>query len=83
MPAITTSIVITLYPNSDITVRLLEKLLEQKELFGCFVEFSYEMEEFIAYKKSFVAKRAKRSRHNALFSLLEEYFGVLGCKVED
>ena len=74
---------ITLYPNSDITVRLLEKLLDQKELFGCFVEFSYIQEDLLAYKKSFVAKRAKRSRHNALFSLLEEYFGILGCKVED
>ena len=41
------------------------------------------MDEFLAYKKSFIAKRAKRSRHNALFSLLEEYFGVLGCKMED
>ncbi|WP_263832851.1 adenylosuccinate lyase [Sulfurospirillum oryzae] len=74
---------ITLYPNSDVTVRLLEKLLAQKELFGCFVEFSYAMEDFLAYKKSFIAKRAKRSRHNALFSLLEEYFGILGCKFED
>ncbi|KFL35241.1 MULTISPECIES: adenylosuccinate lyase [unclassified Sulfurospirillum] len=74
---------ITLYPNSDVTVHLLEKLLEQKELFGCFVEFSYAMEEFLAYKRSFVVKRAKRSRHSALFSLLEEYFGILGCRVED
>lgn len=74
---------ITLYPNSEITVCLLEKLLAQKELFGCFVEFSYSMDDFLAYKKSFVSKRAKRSRHNALFSLLEEYFGVLGCKMED
>jgi len=74
---------ITLYPNSDVTVRLLEKLLDQKELFGCFVEFSYILEDLLAYKKSFVAKRAKRSRHNALFSLLEEYFGILGCKMED
>ena len=74
---------ITLYPNSNVTVKLLEKLFEQKELFGCFVEFTYVKEEFLAYKKSFVAKRVKRNRYNALFSLLEEYFGVLGCKVED
>ncbi len=74
---------ITLYPNSDVTVRLLEKLLEQKELFGCFVEFSYSMDDFLAYKKSFISKRAKRSRHNALFSLLEDYFGILGCRMED
>ncbi|AFL68537.1 adenylosuccinate lyase [Sulfurospirillum barnesii] len=74
---------ITLYPNSDETVRLLEKLLEQKELFGCFVAFNYQEEALLSYKKSFVTKRLKRSRHNALFSLLEEYFGILGCKVED
>ena len=74
---------ITLYPNSDITVRLLEKLIEQKELFGCFVSFSYNDKEFESYRNSFMAKRVRRSRHTALFSLLEEYFRILGCKVED
>lgn len=74
---------ITLYPNSDQTVTLLEKLFEQKELFGCFVEFHYENEPFLAYKKSLMSRKTRRTCHNALFSLLEEYFGILGCKVED
>lgn len=74
---------ITLYPNSDQTALLLEKLLIQKELFGCYVEFSYDEKSYEAYKKTLLAKKARRSRHNALFSLLEEYFGVLCCKMED
>ncbi|ACZ12046.1 adenylosuccinate lyase [Sulfurospirillum deleyianum] len=74
---------ITLYPNSDVTVRLLEKLLVQKELFGCFVHFTCNEEALALYKKSLLAKRVKRQRYNALFSLLEEYFGILGCRVED
>ena len=74
---------ITLYPNSDQTALLLEKLLIQKELFGCYVEFSYDEKSYEVYKKTLLAKKARRSRHNALFSLLEEYFGVLGCKMED
>lgn len=74
---------VTLYPNSDITATLLEKLVQQTELFGCFVNFSFNETAFNAYKNSFRTKRAKRPRHHALFSLLEEYFGILGCRVED
>jgi len=74
---------ITLYPNSDQTIVLLDKLLAQKELFGCFVEFSYNIESYVTYKHALMAKKVRRSRYNALFSLLEEYFGVLGCRIED
>lgn len=74
---------ITLYPNSDQTVLLLDKLLAQKELFGCYVEFNYAISSYESYKQTLLAKKVRRSRHNALFSLLEEYFGILGCKMED
>ena len=74
---------LTLYPNADITAHLLHKLLEQKELFGCFVEFKYHETSVNNYMKSLLHKKIRRSHHNALFSLLEEYFGVLGCRVED
>lgn len=74
---------ITLYPNSAQTVKLIEKLILQKELLGCFVDFKYNFEEFLTYKKSLMGKNIRRSHHNALFSLLEEYFSVLGCKIED
>lgn len=74
---------VTLYPNADVTAHLLGKLLEQKELFGCFVEFQYDESIVNAYVKSLLARKIRRSHHNALFSLLEEYFGVLGCRVED
>lgn len=74
---------ITLYPNSKLTVDLIEKLLSQKEMLGCFVTFTYDKEELHSYKKSLMHKRTRRSHHNALFSLLEEYFCILGCKIED
>lgn len=71
------------YPNGEFTANLLEKLLLQKELFGCFVEFNYDENSVYAYKKSLLSRKIRRSHHNALFSLLEEYFGVLGCHEED
>ena len=74
---------LTLYPNGAITAQLLHKLLEQKELFGCFVSFCYDNKVLHSYTKSLESRKIRRSHHNALFSLLEEYFGVLGCKMED
>lgn len=74
---------LTLYPNAEITAHLLHKLLLQKELFGCFVEFHYDEKLVTSYTRSLLSKKIRRSHHNALFSLLEEYFGVLGCRVED
>ena len=74
---------LTLYPNADITAHLLHKLLSQKELFGCFVAFKYDEKVLASYTKSLLSKKIRRSHHNALFSLLEEYFGVLGCRAED
>ncbi|MDD2384644.1 MAG: adenylosuccinate lyase [Sulfurospirillaceae bacterium] len=74
---------ITLYPNSEQTVCLIEKLLLQKELLGCFVHFDYNKQNFIDYKKALNSKKSKRNHHHALFSLLEDYFRVLECKMED
>lgn len=74
---------LTLYPNGAITALLLQKLLEQKELFGSFVSFEYDIKGLQSYTKSLETRKVRRSHHNALFSLLEEYFGVLGCKMED
>lgn len=74
---------LTLYPNGAITAQLLHKLLLQKELFGCFVSFTYDESILKLYTKSLVSRKIRRSHHNALFSLLEEYFGVLGCHMED
>lgn len=74
---------LTVYPNGAITAQLLNNLLAQKELFGCFVTFCYHENNVNAYIKSLVSRKIRRSHHNALFSLLEEYFGVLGCKIED
>jgi len=74
---------LTLYPNADVTAHLLIKLLAQKELFGSFVEFKFDEHTVSHYTKSLLARKIRRSHHNALFSLLEEYFGVLGCRAED
>lgn len=74
---------ITLYPNGAPTVALLDKLFIQKELFGCYVEFQYDVKVFEAYKKALFGSRTKRPQYNGLFTLLEEYFRILGCKVED
>ncbi len=71
------------YPNGAQTAHLLDKLLLQKELFGCFVEFYYDENSVTSFTKSLVSRKIRRSHHGALFSLLEEYFGVLGCQVED
>lgn len=74
---------VTIYPNSEKTVNLLEHMLEQKELIGCFVTFSYNEEEFAQYKKTLTRKISRKQKFNALYSLLEEYYEVLECKAED
>ncbi|MDD3342501.1 MAG: adenylosuccinate lyase [Sulfurospirillaceae bacterium] len=73
----------TLYPNSAQTAHLIEKLLQQKELLGCFVHFKYDEEDFLTYKLSLRGRKSKRNHHGALYSLLEEYFSVLECKIDD
>lgn len=74
---------ITLYPNSSQTAHLIEKLLSQKELLGCFVNFIYDQDEFKAYKVSMIGRKKSRTHYNALYSLLEDYFHTLECKIED
>lgn len=74
---------VTIYPNSEHTANLLEKLLSQKELLGCYVTFEYSEEEFIEYKKTLMRKINRKKKFNALYSLLEEYYEVLECKAED
>lgn len=74
---------VTIYPNSEKTADLLEKLLEQKELLGCYVSYSYDENEFLEYKKTLMKKLNRRKKFNALYSLLEEYYEVLGCQSED
>ena len=74
---------VTLYPHSNNTAKLLEKLLNQKELIGCYVDFSYDINDFLVYKKSLTKKMDRRKKFNALFSLLEEFYEVLECKADD
>ncbi len=74
---------ITLYPNSKKTAKLLEKLLNQKEIIGCYVDFMYDIDDFLIYKKSLTKRVERKNRFNALFLLLEEYYEALGCKDGD
>jgi molecular chaperone DnaJ len=73
----------TLYPYSENTAKLLEKLLNQKEIIGCYVDFSYNINEFLTYKNTLTKKLNRRKKFNTLFSLLEEFYEVLDCKVND
>jgi len=74
---------ITLYPQSENTAKLLEKLLNQKEIIGCYVDFIYDINEFLTYKSTLMKKMKRKRKFNALFSLLEEFYEVLDCKAED
>lgn len=74
---------LTVYPHSEVTSKLLEKLLNQKEIIGCYVDFSYDINEFLLYKNSLTKKMERKQKFNALFSLLEEFYDVLNCKADD
>jgi len=73
----------TIYPNSHKTIELLEHLFLQKELLGSFINFDFDLNEFNEYKLILNKKRARKNRYFALFSLLEDYYNILGCKKED
>jgi len=74
---------VTLYPNSEVTAKLLEKLLNQKELIGCYVDFNYDINDFLTYKKTLMQKSIRRKNFSALFSILQEYYEILNCKADD
>jgi molecular chaperone DnaJ len=74
---------VTVYPYSSATSSLLQKLLEQKEIIGCYVNFTYDINEFLTYKNTLMKKLDRKRKFNALFSLLEEYYEVLECRAED
>jgi len=71
------------YPHSEVTSILLDKLLNQKEIIGCYVDFSYDINEFLTFKHSLTKKMERKQKFNALFSLLEEFYDVLNCKADD
>ena len=74
---------VTIYPYSEYTAKLLEKILNQKEIIGCYVDFTYDINEFLNYKNRLTKKMDRRKKFNALFSLLEEFYEVLECKADD
>lgn len=74
---------VTLYPNSENTAKLLEKLLNQKEIIGCYVDFNYDINEFLDYKSALMRKQNRRRKFSALFAILKEYYEVLNCEAND
>ena len=73
----------TIYPNSNKTIELLENLLSQNELLGSYIKFNYDQKEYEEYKLVLSEKQNRKKRYFALFSLLEEYYCVLGCQKLD
>ena len=75
--------ILTIYPNSHKTIKLLENLLSQKELLGSYINFYYDKEELKEYKSVLNEKQNRIKRYYALFSLLDEYYCILGCEKLD
>lgn len=73
----------TIYPNGEKTILLLDQLLKKKELLGNYMTFNYDEHEYHEYKKTLEKKKNIKRRLYALFSLLEEYYLVLGCSAND
>jgi len=73
----------TIYPNGEKTIFLLDQLLKKKELLGNYITFNYDLGEYSRYKKTLEKKKNIKRRLYALFSLLEEYYSVLGCSAND
>ncbi len=75
--------IMTIYPNSSKTTELIDNLLVQKELLGSYIEFEYNQHQYEQYKVILNEKRKRKNRYFALFSLLEDYYNVLGCTKND
>ncbi len=73
----------TIYPNGEKTILLLDQLLTKKELLGNYITFNYNTHEYHKYKKTLEKKKNIKRRLYALFSLLEEYYLILGCSAND
>jgi len=73
----------TIYPNGEKTIFLLTRLFKKKELLGNYITFHYNTHEYNKYKKTLEKKKNIKRRLYALFSLLEEYYVVLGCSTND
>ncbi len=73
----------TIYPNGERTILLLEKLLKKEELLGNYIAFDYDKSEFANYKATIEKKRNIKRRLFVLFSLLEEYYKILNCSMND
>lgn len=73
----------TLYPLGEQTAKLLDKLLNKKEIVGSYIDFIYDISAFITYKNTLREKINRKKRFLAIFSLLREYYEILGCSDKD
>jgi len=74
---------VTIYPHSEKTASLLDNLLQQKELLGCYVSFDFDEKEVQKYKDILLQKLRRKENFSALYAILEEYYRILECKAED
>lgn len=73
----------TLYPLGEQTAKLLDKLLNKKEIVGSYIDFIYDISAFITYKNTLREKINRKKRFLAIYSLLSEYYEILGCSDKD
>ncbi|NLC28202.1 MAG: DnaJ domain-containing protein [Campylobacteraceae bacterium] len=74
---------LTLFPNSDLTCRRLEKLMASQKHMGWYIHFHYDISSFENFKKEFRLRFERKRRFKALHGILEEYFVALGCSAHD
>ncbi|MBE0490868.1 MAG: DnaJ domain-containing protein [Sulfurospirillum sp.] len=74
---------VSIYPNSLKTAQLLEQLLSQSELLGCFVTFIYDAQQIIIFKEVLTQKIRRSKPFGGILGLLQEYYEVLGCRIDE
>jgi len=74
---------LTLFPNSDLTCKRLEKLMQTQKHMAWYIHFHYDLEAYRQFEKAYATRFERKRRFNALHGILQDYFKALGCSVED
>jgi len=74
---------LTLFPNSDLTCKRLEKLMQVQKHMAWYIHFHYDLEAFKQFEKAYKVRFERKRRFNAMYGILEDYFKALGCSVDD
>lgn len=74
---------LTLFPNSDLTCKRLEKLIQTQKHMDWYIHFHYDKQLFEQFEKAFKIRFERKRRFDALNGILEDYFKALGCSMND